>query len=150
MTVPFRYYVRVRYQDCDAQQVVFNARYGDYVDLACTEFLKAAFPGRSPFDGSFEIMLARQLIEWKGPARFDDVIELSVRVAKIGTTSFTLHFELRKAGGVEVFATAETVNVHVDNKDYAKRAITPDLRVMLERGARGVATDHAGYLPRMA
>ena len=34
MTSPFRYYTRVRYQDCDAQHVVFNARYGDYVDLA--------------------------------------------------------------------------------------------------------------------
>ena len=29
MTAPFRYYLRVRYQECDAQHVVFNARYGE-------------------------------------------------------------------------------------------------------------------------
>ncbi len=145
---PFRYYVRVRYQDCDAQHVVFNARYGDYVDLACTEFLKACMPGRNLFDGDFEFMLARQLIEWKGPARFDDVVEVSVAVAKFGTTSFTLRFELRKAGHDAIFATAETVNVHVDGKTWAKTPITRDVRAMLENGAPGVQTDHAGFLPR--
>ena len=31
---PFRYYMRVRFQECDAQHVVFNARYGDYIDIA--------------------------------------------------------------------------------------------------------------------
>ena len=30
MITPFRYYLRVRYQECDPQHVVFNARYGDY------------------------------------------------------------------------------------------------------------------------
>ena len=145
---PFRYYVRARYQDCDAQHVVFNARYGDYIDLACTEFLKAALPDRKIFDGSLEFMLARQLIEWKGPARFDEVIEVSVTVPKIGTTSFTMLFELRKAGTPDVFASAETVYVHVDAKSWAKSQVHDDLRRRLTTGAPGVETDHAGYLPR--
>ena len=56
MTAPFRYYLRVRYQECDAQHVVFNARYGDYVDLACFEFLRAALPRPTDgFDGTFEM-----------------------------------------------------------------------------------------------
>ena len=33
MASRFRYYLRVRYGECDAQKVVFNARYADYVDL---------------------------------------------------------------------------------------------------------------------
>ena len=41
--VPFRLLLRVRYGECDAQQVVFNARYGDYVDVAATEFYRAVF-----------------------------------------------------------------------------------------------------------
>ena len=28
----FRYYLRVRYIECDAQKVVFNSRYSEYVD----------------------------------------------------------------------------------------------------------------------
>ena len=90
MTRPFRYYVRVRYQECDAQHVVFNARYGDYIDLACSEFLRAALPRpRDIFDGTFEIQTVRQVVEWKAPARFDDVLEISVRANRIGTTSST-------------------------------------------------------------
>src|SRR3979490_1096372 len=38
---PFRYYLRVRYIECDAQKVVFNSRYGEYVDVSINEFLRA-------------------------------------------------------------------------------------------------------------
>ena len=91
MTKPFRYYLRVRYQDCDAQHVVFNARYGEYADLACFEFLRAALPRPTDgMDGTFECQTVRQVTEWKRPARFDDVLEISMRTSRIGTTSFTM------------------------------------------------------------
>jgi acyl-CoA thioester hydrolase len=147
MTRPFRYYVRVRYQECDAQHVVFNARYGDYIDLACSEFLRAALPRpRDVFDGTFESQTVRQVVEWKAPARFDDVLEISVWANRIGTTSFSLCFELRRVGDGTLLVTSETVYVHVDPKSFAKREIEPSMRAALEAGARGQATDHAGYL----
>jgi acyl-CoA thioester hydrolase len=147
MIRPFRYYVRVRYQECDAQQVVFNARYGDYIDLACFEFLRAALPSPGDvFDGTFESQTVRQVVEWKAPARFDDVLEISVLANRIGTTSFTLCFELRRVGDGALLVTSETVYVHVDPKSFTKRAIAPRMRAALEAGARGKTTDHAGYL----
>ena len=36
----FSYFLRIRYGECDAQKVVFNSRYGEYVDLAAAEFLR--------------------------------------------------------------------------------------------------------------
>ncbi len=144
---PFRYYTRVRYQDCDAQHVVFNARYGDYVDLAVTEFLRATFPGRDPFDGSLEIQVVRQLIEWTAPARFNDVLEISVRPVRLGTTSVTLGFELRVAGSRDTIVTAEVVYVVVDPSVWKKRPLTADERTRFEAGAAGRITDHAGHFP---
>jgi acyl-CoA thioester hydrolase len=147
MTTPFRYYLRVRYQECDAQQVVFNARYGDYIDLACFEFLRAALPSPGDvFDGMFESQTVRQVVEWKAPARFDDVLEISVWANRIGTTSFTLCFELRRVGDGALLVSSETVYVHVDPKSFTKREIEPRMRAALEAGARGRTTDHAGYL----
>jgi len=147
MSPRFRYYLRVRYQECDAQQVVFNARYGDYIDLACSEFLRAALPTpRDLFDGTFEIQTVRQVIEWKAPARFDEVLEVSVWASRVGVTSFTLCFELRRAGDGELLVTSETVYVHVDRKTFRKRAIEPRMRAALEAGARGRSVDHAGHL----
>jgi len=150
MVEPFRYYLRVRYGECDAQHVVFNARYGEYIDLTCTEYLKAAFAGRDPFDGSFEIQTVRQATEWKAPARFDDVLEITCRVARFGTTSFTLHMEMRKAGSAGVIVTAETVYVVVDSKTWTKRPIATRERASLESGAAGKIVDHAGYLQTKA
>ncbi|MGH9635377.1 MAG: acyl-CoA thioesterase, partial [Candidatus Angelobacter sp.] len=50
----FRYYLRVRYGECDAQKVVFNARYAEYVDLATTEFLRALGYGEQLFSGELD------------------------------------------------------------------------------------------------
>lgn len=144
---PFRYYTRVRYQDCDAQHVVFNARYGDYVDLAVTEFLRATFPGRDPFDGSLEIQVVRQLIEWTAPARFNDILEISVRALRLGTTSVTIGFEIRIAGTRETIVTAELIYVVVDASTWKKRPLTTEERGRFEAGAAGQVTDHAGYFP---
>lgn len=147
MTLPFRYYLRVRYQDCDAQRVVFNSRYSEYADLVSVEFLRAALPRPADWlDGTFEIQSVRQVIEWKSSARLDDVLEISAWVSRIGTTSFTLSTEMRRAGAVAVLATTETTYVHVDHETFIKRAISPVMRAALEAGARSRTTDHAGYL----
>lgn len=147
MTQPFRYYLRVRYQDCDAQHVVFNSRYSEYADLVSFEFMRAALPRPTDgFDGTFELQTVRQVIEWRSPARFDDVLEISAWASRIGTTSFTLSTEMRRAGEAAVLATSETVYVHVDPKTFTKRPIAPEMRAALEAGARGKTTDHAGYM----
>jgi acyl-CoA thioester hydrolase len=147
MTTPFRYYLRVRYQDCDAQHVVFNARYGEYADLACFEFFRAALPRPTDgMDGTFEAQTVRQVVEWKSPARFDYVLEMSIWASRIGTTSFVLSAEIRRAGEPDILATTETTYVRVDPKTWTKIAIDPEMRAAIEAGGRGKTTDHAGHL----
>ena len=137
----FRYYLRVRYSECDAQKVVFNARYADYVDLAAVEFLRACCPDFR----SIEYHLVKQTIQWKAPARYDQVLELTVYLQQIGTTSFSFATEIRVAGLEQVISTAETANVLLDSATMKKTPIPPELRTALEHGAPGVSVDHAGY-----
>jgi acyl-CoA thioester hydrolase len=141
---PFRYLMRVRYGECDQQGVVYNPRYGEYVDLAGTEFLRAAIAPRNPFDGSTEYQVVKLLIEWKGPARFDDVLEIHVHPSKIGMTSFTLDFAMRRLGTAAVLVTAQSVMVHVDKATWAKSPLPDFLRTSIERAARGHVVNHAG------
>lgn len=150
MTTPplFRYYLRVRYQECDAQHVVFNARYGDYIDLAITEFMKASMPDRNVFDGTFEFQVVKQTTEWKSPARFDDVLEITTEVTKLGNSSFTVRNEIRKAGSDPVLVIADTVYVHVDNATWRPKPLPDLVRVRFSAGARGMRADHAGWLNR--
>lgn len=146
MSQPFRYYLRVRYGECDAQKVVFNARYGEYIDLAITEFLRALGYGEQMLTAELDFQLVRQTTQWRAPARYDNVLEGSVTTMGIGNTSFTLRVEFRVAGNQTVICESETIYVLVDHATLTKRPVTADMRERLERGAPGRMIDHAGYL----
>ncbi|MES1952209.1 hypothetical protein S4A8_15194 [Salinisphaera sp. S4-8] len=144
-SMPFRYRFRVRYNECDAQRVVFNARYADYVDLAMTEFMRAL--GRD-----YRALLARGLdnqvvkltLEWQGPAHFDDVLEARVEVIKLGRTSFTIGYTIVRAADATPVCQAEAVYVMMQAEPLVKTPIPDDLRERFERGAPDVLIDHAG------
>jgi acyl-CoA thioester hydrolase len=147
MSTAFRYYLRVRYAECDAQKVVFNVHYGHYVDLAVLEFIRALGFADVLVNGPIDYQLVKQTIEWKSPAKFDQVLEISVRANHLGNTSFTLAAEFRIAGEPAVIATTETVYVLVDAVSLTKTPIPPDLRAALENGGSGLHIDHAGSEP---
>jgi acyl-CoA thioester hydrolase len=151
VTSPFRYYLRVRYVECDAQKVVFNSRYSEYTDVGINEFLRAAGVLDEFVAGHLDFQLVKQTVEWKAPARFDQVLELSIAATRLGTTSFTVRTDFRLAGGTgQVIVTVETVYVLVDAGALTKLALPDWLRAALEAGAAGQATDHAAYLPHEA
>jgi acyl-CoA thioester hydrolase len=145
MSDRFRYFLRVRYGECDSQKVVFNSRYSEYVDLATTEFLRALGFGEAVIQAELDYQLVKQTIEWKQPARFDNVLELAVAATRLGTTSFTIQTEFRIAGDERVITTAETVYVLVDAATLQKRELPADFRGALSKGAPGKSTDHAAY-----
>ncbi|MES0874958.1 acyl-CoA thioesterase [Sinimarinibacterium thermocellulolyticum] len=138
----FRYYLRVRYGECDAQKVVFNARYGDYTDLAVTEYLRALGFGEALVDGSFDYQLVKQTTEWKSPARFDDVLEVTVRGLHVGNSSFSIACEFRRAGADALLARSETVYVMIDA--HGKTPVPPAIRAAILAGI-DAQIDHAGW-----
>ncbi|MBX3130234.1 MAG: acyl-CoA thioesterase [Polyangiaceae bacterium] len=141
MPNPFRLLLRVRYHECDAQQIVFNARYGEYIDIAAGEFSRAVF---GDLGSSLDWRLVRQLTEWKSPARYDDVLALGVRTLRVGTRSFTLGTEISRLPGESLLATSETVYVVVDARTGASEPVSDAARAALLRGADGVVIDFAG------
>ncbi len=142
---PFRYYLRVRYSECDAQKVVFNSRYGEYVDVSVNEFLRAIGVLSEFLDGHLDFQLVKQTVEWKAPARFDQVLELSIAASRLGTTSFTIETTFRIAGDARAIVTAETIYVLVDQRTLTKLALPDSLRAGLQAGAPGKITDHAAF-----
>ncbi len=142
----FRYYLRVRYSECDAQKVVFNARYADYVDLAATEFLRFLGAESGLPDGEFDYQVVKLTIEWNAPARYRQALEVAVRTSYVGNTSFALTMEIRVAGEEQLIASAEMISVAVDPVTVAKTPVPPAMRDAMNRGAPGSCIDHAGYL----
>jgi acyl-CoA thioester hydrolase len=136
---PFRYLLRVRYGECDAQGIVYNARWADYVDLAASEFTRALFGSITAMD----LKLVKLAIEWRASARFDEVLDLRVGTVGVGTTSFETSTELSRFSDGTLLARATTTYVAVDSSGV-KRAIASDERTKLLAGAPGVVVDHAG------
>lgn len=139
---PFRLLLRVRYGECDPQGIVFNARYGDYLDVAACEYCRALFGGVDASTG-IDWRLVRQLTEWKAPARFDDVLEIHVVTRAVGTTSFTLGFEARRFPSGPTLVTSVTVYVVVDPRTGQKLPVPERHREALVTGAAGMLVDQA-------
>ena len=147
MSEPFRLLLRVRYGECDMQGIVFNARWGDYADIASGEFLRALFGAVDPAVTGLDWRVVKQTTEWRAPARYDDVLDIRVRTLRVGTTSFVLATEYLRLGGGAPLATTETTCVRVDPSG-TKRPLDDALRATLERGAPGVVVDHAAAANR--
>ena len=114
---PFRYaaYTRVGFSDTDAQGVVYYGRYMPYFDLARNEYHRHL--GHEPIRGEFAMRALS--VEYHAPARFDDLLEIFVRVARVGTTSVTYDFaayRLADDGGVAqlLMATAKQTVVLIE------------------------------------
>lgn len=123
--------IRVRYSECDAQQVVFNARYADYADLAATEYIRALIGNHQCLiDAGFDNKVVSLHIDWFASAVFDDVLNLSVHLGHIGHTSFQLVTHctrLDSEGKQEPIANMKTTYVVVDAVTFTKTAIPPFL-----------------------
>ena len=142
---PFRLLLRVRYGECDAQQVVFNTRYGDYVDVAATEFYRAVFGSyQALLDQGLDSQVVRMVTDWRAPARFDDVLQLEVSTLHLGNSSFSLQVDIRRHADQAAIARSEVTYVMVDAQHYSKVAIPDAIRVRLQQGAPGVAVNQAG------
>ena len=95
---PFAHRIRVRYAEVDGQGVVFNAHWLTYFDEACTRFMGSLGFGADFWIGEFDVMLVRAELEWTGPARFDDWVDVVVEPVRLGTKSFDLRYRATVAG----------------------------------------------------
>jgi acyl-CoA thioester hydrolase len=145
MKKEFCYLLRVRYSECDAQKVVFNGRYVDYIDIAVTEFMRVIW-------GNYNDILSKGIdsqvvglsIHWKAPAHFDDVIAITVKSVRIGSSSYTLQVDFDNHQTAVHIGSAEITYVMVSAGEYKKMDIPKEMRKKLEEGAPGIRVDHAG------
>ncbi len=133
--VPFVHTIRPRYAEVDMQGVVFNAHWLTYFDEACTRFFEAL--GYQPdvaFFTDFDVMLVKAVLEWQGPARFDQPVEIAVTPSRLGTTSLDLRYVATTGGEPACSATITYVSVLPGS--HTPESIPADLRTRLEARLR--------------
>jgi acyl-CoA thioester hydrolase len=126
---PFKYasYTRVGFSDTDAQGIVYYGRYLPYFDAARVEYHRHLdLLDTDPRD--HELVVRASTIEYLAPARFDDLIEVFVRVARIGRTSVTYECAAYRCDDDVLMVTAEQTLVLVDVAHRRARPIPDELR----------------------
>lgn len=81
--------VRVYYEDTDAGGVVYYANYLKFLERARTEFLRSlGFEQDDLREGQGVLFAVRSMnIEYRQPARFNDRLEVTAAIARIGRAS---------------------------------------------------------------
>jgi acyl-CoA thioester hydrolase len=127
----FRFFhtLRVRFAETDLQAIVFNGNYLMYYDVAWTEYFRAlGFAWKDIIAAGADTVLARTTLEFKAPARFDDLLEIYTRVSRIGNTSITFEFEIYRTGEDQLLGAASSLYVCVDPQTLKPVRVPDTLR----------------------
>jgi len=134
---PFKYsaIARVWFSDTDAQGVVYYGRYMPYFDHARTEYHRHLGGQMSRIEAAEFVMRASN-VEYHAPARFDELLEIFVRAARIGRTSTTYDCAAFRLDDDELMVTATQTIVLVDLTARRPREIPQSYRDLI-RGFEG-------------
>ncbi len=137
MPEPFRHRIRVRFNECDGQGVVFYANYLMYFDVAMTELWREAFGGgyAGMIAEGTDAMVAEARIRYRAAARFDDEVDLLASVTRLGNTSSTTELRAERVSDGAVLAEGELRHVFIDPKTLSKREIPDEVRAGMGRFA---------------
>jgi YbgC/YbaW family acyl-CoA thioester hydrolase len=102
---------RVRWSEVDLQQVVFNGHYLAYFDNAVNAMWRAM---AAPYQATVaalggDFYMRKSSLDYLAPARFDEVLELGVRLQRLGRSSMLLQGSVFR--GEQLLVQAELLYV---------------------------------------
>ena len=135
----FRFFerLRVRWSEIDAQKIVFNGHYLNYLDIAMAGYWRAlAVPyaeAMRSLDG--DLFVRKAELDYLAAARYDDVLDVGLRCGRIGRSSIAF------VGGVfrqqQLLVSGALTYVFADADATASKAVPPALRDLFDRFEAG-------------
>ncbi|MGH2997554.1 MAG: acyl-CoA thioesterase [Gaiellaceae bacterium] len=126
---------RVWFSDTDAQGIVYYGRYLPYFDHARVEYHRHLGLSGWSEEGREYVMRA-STVEYHAPARFDDLLEIFIRLSRIGRTSVTYECAAYRTEDDVLMVTAHQTLVLVD-LDARRPCPIPDAFRELMRAFEG-------------
>lgn len=126
----FHFPVRVFYEDTDAGGVVYHANYLKFAERARTEWLRQLGIGRERLEREFDIMFVvrRADIDWRRPARLDDLLMVETKLAGLGKVRMTLLQTVKRGDQLLCGMEIEVVAV---NSTFAPTLLPEELKQIL-------------------
>ena len=120
--------IRVRWAEVDPQNIVFNANYLTYFDVAVTEYwrnIACVYPEGFEQLG-VDTFAVKATLDYHASARYDDLLDLCCRIRKLGRTSLRVAVEIHR--GDHHLVSGELVYVLADPKTRRPTPIPDELR----------------------
>jgi len=128
----FVHELRVRYGECDPQGIVFNANYLLYFDVAFTELWREAVgPWQEMVERGVDAVVAHAELDFRSPARNDDLLRLPVRISALGRTAITTEIDVMR--GDELLVGMRARHVCVSTETWEKTELPAWVRDGLAR-----------------
>jgi acyl-CoA thioester hydrolase len=128
----FTHRLRVRYSECDAQGVVFNGQYLFLYDVAVTELWRSAGSTWTDMvNGGHDLVVAEARIRFREGARFDELIDIRLPVAHLGTTSMVIRPTFKVAD--RLIADGEVRHVFIDPVTKRKKEMPGGIRAAFQQ-----------------
>lgn len=125
----FRTEVRVRLSETDAVGIVYFGSFATYLDVGRMDYLGNL--GLQRLDGPVRDLIPGAVVhtstDFRRPARYNDVLEINVRMARIGQTSYTFHFLIADKRTAAVIATGKLTLAWLDD-DFRPTTIPDEFR----------------------
>jgi acyl-CoA thioester hydrolase len=113
---------RVYYEDTDAGGVVYHGRYVGFFERGRTEFFRdRGFSVQQFHDEGLLFPVVRMEIDFRFPARLDDLVRVETELAEAGKTSFVMLQRLSRIEDGRLLAAARVTLVCVDAEMKPKR-----------------------------
>ncbi len=131
--------LRVRWAEVDQQRIVFNPHYLMYIDTAFTEYWRAmAIPYELiPQTLGGDLYVKKSTLEYHGSARLDDLLDIGVQCARIGTSSMVFRAAVLRNDALLV--SGELIYVFADPVTQTSKPVPPQLRELLQSFEAGVS-----------
>ena len=139
----FLHTLRVRWSEVDKQGIVFNGHYLTYFDVGVTEYYRAIgkpYPDAIISEGA-DLYAKKAVIEYHASAEYDDMVDVCVRVARIGRSSFEFQIELYR--GEDLLVSGSLIYVNA-NPETRKSAPLPDFLKDAFRDFESMAPEESG------
>lgn len=109
--------LRIYYEDTDFSGFVYHARYLHFFERGRTEALRAlGIDQRALFEtesGPESFVVRAMTLDFRNPARMDDMVEVETRVSEIGGASLVMRQAILREGAV--LASAEVTIAFLGN-----------------------------------
>lgn len=127
----FFHRLRVRWAEADPQGIVFNGHYLTYFDVGITEYWRAlGIPYPSTVERyGVDLFVVKATVEYHAPARYDDELDIGVRVGRIGNSS--MQFVLGIFRSEAHLISGEVIYVAADAQTRKPQTVPPALRELL-------------------